>query len=261
MTAILRQSRDFWEQKTLAWVLTRRTLIARYRGTALGFLWTFLHPLLTFLVYVLVFGVFVPVGVDNYPAFLLSGLLPWSWFATSVSLATTSILGDAPWIRQGAFASSISPFVVSFSALINFALTLPILLGLLLALGVKFTPWLLLLPVLALLQFVFILGISLAVASLAVRYRDVAQIVQVLLPLLFFMTPIIYSPAQVPPGFTWILSVNPMAQLSSAWQSVLHAGEPPSLQTLGILSVWAVVAYEVGSRIYELHRDRIPEEL
>ncbi len=253
--------REYWDQRTLVWVLTRRQLIARYRGTALGFLWTFLHPLLLFAVYALVFGVFVRVDLERYPAFLLAGLLPWTWFAQGLAIGTTATLADGPWIRQAAFSPAIPPLVIALSALINFVLELPVVLGILLALGVRPGPSLALLPLVAALQFAFGLGLSLATSALAVRYRDTIQLLQALLPIWFFLTPVIYPLTQVPPRYVWLLDLNPMTHLAVAYQSVLYAGELPSPGRLAAAGACAVAAVVAGSAVLNRLRDRIPEEL
>jgi ABC-type polysaccharide/polyol phosphate export permease len=258
MLALLK---EYWEQRTLVWVLTRRSLIGRYRGTAMGFLWTFVHPLLLFSVYALVFGVFVRLEVEDYPAFLLSGLLPWTWFASCLAIGSTATLGDAGWIRQAAFSPAIPPLVTCLATLINFLLELPVLVGILLALGRPLSGWALALPLVVGVQFVLLLGLTLACSALSVRYRDVVQLVQAVLPMWFFMTPVVYPLDFVPEGFRWLLALNPMAHLVEAYQALLFRGLPPALHHMGIAAGGALVAFALGAMVLASLRDRIPEEL
>ena len=253
--------REYLQQRRLIWVLTQRALIARYRGTALGFLWTFLHPLLLLGVYSLVFGVFVQIEVERYPAFLFAGLLPWWWFAKTLAISSTSLLADAPWIRQAAFPPSVSPLVANLAGAVDFVLGLPILLGLLALQGSPLSLHLLWLPLLIGLQLAFSLGLGLAAAALAVRFRDTVQLVQALTPVLFFLTPVIYPPDQVPERFAWLLELNPVAHLVRAYQAVLYRGEAPTPRDLGAAAVAAAVALVIGAWVLDRARDRIPEEL
>lgn len=251
---------EWLERRALVAALVRRALIARYRGTSFGFLWTFMHPAMLFVAYALVFGEFVRVDVERYPAFLVAGLLAWSWLAQALAIGTTSILADGPFIRQGAFPPSVSPLVVALATLVNFALSVPVVLALLAALGVGPTRWLLLAPVVALVQLLMVLGASMALSAVCVRYRDVIQLVQSALPILFLLTPVAYPASMVPERWRWLIDVNPIAHLVQAWQQVL-LGEPVDGRHLVVAGVASVVACGVGALVVEALRDRIPEEL
>ena len=253
--------RAYLAQRRLIWVLTQRALIARYRGTALGFLWTFLHPLLLLGVYSLVFGTFVRIEVERYPAFLFAGLLPWWWFAKTLAISSTSLLADAPWIRQAAFSPAISPLVANLAGATDFLLGVPILLGVLAVQGTPLSLHLLWLPLIVGLQFAFSLGLGLGLAALAVRFRDTIQLVQALTPILFFLTPVIYPPDQVPERFAWLLELNPLAHLVRAYQAVLFRAQAPEPRDLLAAALAAALALALGARILERARERIPEEL
>jgi homopolymeric O-antigen transport system permease protein len=259
--------RELLTKRTLVWGLTRRALIARYRGTSLGFLWSFAHPLILFGVYALVFGVFVRIEVaapGGYAAFVLAGLLPWIWFAQAVSMGTTSILGDAPFVRQVAFSPAVPPLVTCLATGVHFALGLPVLVAILWILGAPPTPWLLALVPVALVQVSLCLGLTLGLGALCVRYRDVAQLTQAGLPILFFLTPVIYPVSAVPPELSWLTWVNPLALLALAYQQLLRGGPPdPGLLAarVGVAAIWALAACALGGWVLGRCRDRIPEEL
>lgn len=260
MAAVFGPPREWIGRRALVGALVRRALIARYRGTSFGFLWTFLHPAMLFVAYALVFGVYVRVELERYPAFLIAGLLPWTWFAQTLAIGTTSILGDAPFVRQGAFPPSVSPLVASLATFANFLLSLPVLLVALAVLGVWPTPWLLLAPVVALVQFVLVLGLSLALSAICVRYRDVIQLVQAALPILFLLTPVAYPATLVPERWRWLVDLNPVAHLVQAWQQVLLGG-PLEPGRLAVAALTALACCGLGVVVNEALRDRIPEEL
>jgi len=242
----------------------RRALIARYRGTALGFLWTFLHPLLLLSVYALVFGVFVrlepPAGAPHYAAFLVTGLLPWTWLGQAVAIGSSSILADAPLVKQAAFPAAVPPLVTCLATLVNFALAVPIVVAILLALGVRPTPWLLALPAVVAAQLLLCLGLTLGLAALSVRFRDTVQLVQAVLPVWFFLTPVIYPAELVPDRFGWLLWANPAAPLVRAYQDAF-LGRPLDPVGLGVAAGVGLAACVVGAAVLESLRDRIPEEL
>jgi ABC-type polysaccharide/polyol phosphate export permease len=248
--------------RALVWVLARRDLVARYRGTVLGFGWTLLHPLIYLAAYSLVFGRVARVGVEHYPAFLFSALLPWTWFSSSVLMGSTSILADASLVKRAAFPSSVPPLVVALASLGNFIFTLPVLAVVLLATGGRPTSALLALPLVVALQFALGLGISTGLAALTVRFRDVAQLAQAIAPLAFIVTPIAYPSEllerEVGPVAVW---ANPLALLARSWQAVLWAGTVPRPLELAALAGYAALALAAGSLVLRQLRDRIPEEL
>lgn len=258
---MFRFAAELYSRRTLVWGLTRRALVARYRGTALGFLWTFLHPLTLFGVYVLVFGVYVRLDVPDYAAFLCAGLLPWTWFAQGLAMGTTSALEEAAFLKQAAFPPAVPPLVTCLATGLNFLFALPILLGFLLALGIQPTVWLLLLPALLLVQGALLVGLTLATSALSVRYRDVVQLVQAALPLWFFLTPVVYPASMVPAGFRWLLRANPLAPLIGGYQRALLGRGELDLVGLAIVAAVAAVALLVGARVADAMRDRLPEEL
>jgi lipopolysaccharide transport system permease protein len=257
---------ELYRYRALVWALARRDLLARYRGTVLGFGWTLLHPLFYLGAYSLIFGRVVHLSVERYPAFLFSGLLPWTWFSSCLLLASTSILADAPLVKRAAFPASVPPLVVALASLVNFLLALPTLAVVLLAFGVRPTPGMLALPVLVALQFAFSLGLATAIAALTVRFRDVAQIAQAVIPIAFLLTPIAY-PGELlerelpqPLGALAIWG-NPLAVFARSYQRVLVLGEAPEPLALVLLLIFSFAALVLGSIVLDRLRDRIPEEI
>jgi len=248
--------------RSLVWALARRDLVARYRGTVLGFGWTLLQPLVYLAAYSLVFGRVARLGIANYPAFLFSGLLPWTWFSSNVLIGTTSILADAPLVKRAAFPASIPPLVVTLASLANFLLALPVLAGVLLVSGVRPTGALVAVPLIILLQLGLAAGLSTGLAALAVRFRDVAQLTQAVAPLAFILTPIAYPPASLEEiAGPAALYANPLALLARSWQRALFQGELPLPLDLAALGGHVLLALVLGSLVLERLRDRIPEEL
>ncbi|MFB3896562.1 MAG: ABC transporter permease [bacterium] len=241
--------------------LVIRELKSRYRGTFLGFLWSFMNPLLLMLVYSFVFYVYMRVEMPNYTAFLLCGLLPWIWFSTSLSESTTSIINNAGLIRKVYLASEVFPTIHVLSNLFNFLLSLPILFIFLAFFRIQFTIALIALPLLIILQLLFTWGVALLVSSLGTKYRDLQHLVPNLIMLWFFATPIIYPISQIPDKFKVLLAWNPMLPLITGYQNILYAGIFPDWHSLLIFTGIAVLLILLGTYTFALRKERFAEEV
>lgn len=215
--------------------LIARDLKVRYRNSVLGVVWSLLNPLLMMLVFTVVFTVMMPNNtVQKFPVFFLCGLLPWNFFSASVMGATGSIVDNAHLIKKVYFPREVLPISLVLSNLVNFFLALVVLFVLILVFRIPITPWLLLLPVVILIQVMFTVGIALFLSTVNVFYRDTQMIVDVLLLALFFLTPIFYPIDILPHNKTllgiqidvwrWTRILNPMASLIAAYRDVLYWG-------------------------------------
>ena len=216
--------------------LARREFSLRYHDSALGVLWSLLLPLAQLLVLVFLFQRVIPLGIEAYPAFVLSALLPWSWFSASVGAAGGLFVGNRDLVRQPGFAPAILVFVNALSNLISLLVSLPILLVLLGWYGREPGVSLLVLPVLLIIQCLLIVGLGLAVATLNVFYRDVQHIVTVGLMLLFYMTPVFYRTNEVGE------MAFGLAQLGLAAATLGLAAEAYECLTLLATRFWGVSA-------------------
>ncbi|MGH7896869.1 MAG: ABC transporter permease [Candidatus Binatia bacterium] len=249
-----------YRHRSLVVALLLRQLKLRYRGSILGFVWTFLNPLLLMTVYALVFSFYMRIAVPHYALFLLAGLLPWTWFATALSEGTNSIVGGSSLVTKSLFPSEILPTVVVLSAMVNFIFSIPLLLVCAWLYGVTPDPWLwVCLPPVIALQCVFTLGLVLALAALNVHYRDVQHIVTNVLLLWFFLTPIIYPLEQVPENVRSIVLLNPMSQFAEIYQAIFVHMSWPGWPPFGILAICALVSLLVGARVFDGYRDSFPE--
>ena len=248
--------------------LVARELKARYRGSVLGFLWSLVNPLLLFLVYTFVFTRILSAraeGAEPYALFLMIGLFPWIWVSTSILEGTVSLTTNASLIRKAVFPSEILPMVSVVSNLVHFLYALPIL-GIALVvgrvLGYPVGGWTALaLPVVIGLQLLVVGGLTLGLAALNVHFKDVKDIVQNLLTLLFFLTPIIYplSFVKQPALRTLMLWCNPVTAPTLAYHDLLLHGSLPPLAILWPLVAWAVVAWVVGGWLFDRLSDSLAE--
>jgi ABC-type polysaccharide/polyol phosphate export permease len=258
------QLRELYRYRSLTWNLVARELKARYRGSMLGFLWSFLNPLLLMSVYALVFSVFMRWGMENYVVFLISGLLPWIWFSSSLLDSSGSIIGGGNLIKKVLFPAEVLPLVVVLSNFINFLLSLPIILLFAIIFKRPITGSLLALPVVMLVQMVLLFGLGLLFSALCVHYRDIQHILGNFLTLWFFLTPVIYPLEQVEArGAIVSLPVicNPVTPLVLAYQRIFFYGEFPDFGQLVVIAVLAVLVYLLGASIFERHRITFAEEV
>ena len=253
--------RELFAFREVLLVLVWRELRARYRGSVLGFLWTFLNPLLLIVIYSLVFSVYMRVEIPAYPAFVFAGLLPWIWFSSAMLLGSNSIVEGGSLIKRVAFAPHVLPVVSVTATLVNFLLSLPILLGVVLWWGLPLGWPLLALPLLIATQYAFTLGLAVGLAMLTVRYRDLHQLVGNLLTLWFFLTPVLYPASMVPARFQPLLVFNPMALLVTAFQNVLYEGEAPAAGHLAAVVAEAVFVLALGLALCARMRWELAEDV
>jgi ABC-type polysaccharide/polyol phosphate export permease len=271
---LFRQFLHLLQYRELIRNLVIRDLKVRYKNSVLGVLWSLMNPLLMMLVFTVVFTVMAPVrsaSVENFPVFVLCGLLPWNFFASSVIGSTVSIVANAPLIKKVYFPREVLPLAMILANLVNFFIALTVLFGMLLAFGLPLTIWLVYLPLVIFIQIIFTLGIGLLLATVNVFYRDTQQIMDVLMLAWFFVTPIFY-PIDILPrnyelfGFNldvWRLAyiLNPMASLIATYRVILYTGAPPALDFLARTAVTAGVTLVIGWLVFNSYSWRFAEEL
>jgi len=253
--------RELVAYRALIQALVLRDLKARYRGSALGLLWTLLNPLLHMAVYVLIFSVYMRNDMDRYAAFLLCGLLPWIWLSTSLMLGATSIVDGGSLLKKVFFPPQVLPTVTVMANFTNFLLGIPLLFGLLLLYGVELRWPLFLLPAIMAAQFALTLGLTLTLSAASVRYRDIPPILGHLLTFWFFLSPIIYPAAQVPERFRSLVSLNPFAPFAVAYQEVLLYNSLPAWDVWAGMATAAIGALLCGLLVFGRFRWTLVEEV
>jgi len=247
--------------------LVARELKARYRGSVLGFFWSFVNPLLLLLVYTFVFTIVLPGAhppeLEPFALFMFCGILPWTWFSSSLLESSTVLITSGNLIRKVLFPAEVLPIVTVLAGAVHFCLGLPILAAFLLYYRVPVTPTdLLWFPVVVLVQLTLTLGLALLFSALTVHFRDVRDLLSNLLTLWFFGTPIIYALSQVPPQVRQILNLNPMTHLVVSYQEVLFT-PGPFTRWLQLLAVGAGsgCVFIVGFFVFDRLRDTLAEEV
>jgi len=240
--------------------LVGRDFASRHRGSSLGWLWVLVPPLVQLLVFYFVFTKVIPLRVANYPVFLLTGILAWSFFARGISLSTLSLEHSRDLVLRPGFPSGVLPVKAVLIGLVEYALALPVLLiALAFSTGVQWT-WVLL-PVLLAIQLVFTVGLGWMLAPLQVFFRDVQHLVTLFVLIGFWVTPVFYQRSKVPSRFHLIYTLNPMAHLIE-WQRwiMLHGTYPQPLSVLALSAIVIGIAV-AGWAVFRRFRHSVPEEL
>lgn len=261
---MITQLRTLIRYRLLIQSLVGRELKARYRGSILGFFWSFVNPLLLLVTYTLVFTVILPgrhsPEMEPYFLFFFCGILPWSWFSSSLLESSGVLIGGGNLIKKVLFPAEVLPVVTVVSNLVHFLLGLPILLAFLLV-GGRLKPSALFLPVPLLVQFVLTLGLALFLSALTVHFRDLQNILGHVLHLWFFATPVLYSLSEVPARLQVVLRLNPMAYVLSSYQQILFSGTFRPGRGLLVAALLAVLAFALGAFVFERLRDTLAEEV
>ncbi len=241
--------------------LVIKDLKVKYRNSFLGFLWSLLNPLMMIVVYSVALKYILRVQVENFPLFLIVGILPWNLFSGTAIASTEAIIGNANLIKKIAFPREILPIATVFFHFVQFLLALLVFFPALVFLGAPWTPAIAAYPLVLLLQVVFTLGVALFLSAVTVSYRDVKYLTEVALMILFWMTPIIYHLSMVPGRVRWLFELNPMTAYITAYHDMLYWGRWPDAQMLLLGSLWALAALGVGSWVFRRRQRFFAEDL
>ena len=241
---------EIWKFRELLKSLVVNELRLRYRRSVLGFLWSMLNPLLMMIVLTLVFSTVMRFNRDDYWALLFAGLLPWIFFAQSISLSLMSIVGKGSLLKKVYIPKATIPLAAVLSCLVNFLLSFVPLLLIMIVMGREMNSSLLFLPVAVVLLALFACGFAFLFSCLNVFFRDFTHMTEVLLQAWFYVTPVIYTvdmvPAEYRAPFTW----NPMFYLVECFRAPILHGVLPDGEIIGIAAFSAIIAMVVGFYVF-----------
>jgi lipopolysaccharide transport system permease protein len=246
------QLRALWEYRELLYFLVWRDVKVRYKQTALGVAWIVLQPVISTVVFTLLFGILlnVPSGGVPYPVFALAGLVPWSYFSGSLTRSSTSLVGSSHLISKVYFPRLIIPVAPVLARLLDFVIALGLLAAMLLAFRIVPTPWALALPLLTLPMILFAAGLGSLLTALAVRYRDVKYGIGLLVQLLMYASPVVYPASLVPPQLRLLYGLIPMAGVIEGYRAALLGTTPMPWDLIAVGSASAVVIAIAGTRYF-----------
>lgn len=252
---------ELYQYRELLFSWTKRELKLRYKQSLLGGMWAILQPLILMLLFALVFSIFVRLPTDGipYPIFAYTALLPWTYFATSLSFGAPSLVSNMNLVTKIYFPREIIPLASIGAALVDFIVASVVLVLLMLYYQVPFHVTLLWVPILILIQTIFIIGVSLFASILNAFYRDVRFVVPLALQVWMYATPIIYPLSSVPDWLRPFYLLNPMAGLVDSYRRVILKGLQPDPAALGIAIVMALVMILVGYFYFKRSEGVLPD--
>ena len=253
--------KEIYNYRELLKTNIKKEIRGKYKGSWLGVLWTFLNPLLMLAVYAFVFPYILRVNVDNYTIFMIVALIPWNFFTTAIQSGTGSVVANGNILKKVYFPREIIPISITTSQLVNFLITCIIMAVFIIFSGVGFSVHALLFPLLVLIQYILILGLTFILSALTVFVRDIDHFVSVILMLGFYATPIVYQGEMLPKKFQIFLKLNPMAQLVEAYRSILYYHRMPDMTMLIIWGLGSVAILVIGYLIFKKLEKSFVEEL
>lgn len=253
--------KEIYNYRELLKTNIKKEIRGKYKGSWLGVLWTFLNPLLMLAVYAFVFPYILRVNVDNYTIFMIVALIPWNFFTTAIQSGTGSVVANGNILKKVYFPREIIPISITTSQSVNFLITCIIMAVFIIFSGVGFSVHALLFPLLVLIQYILILGLTFILSALTVFVRDIDHFVSVILMLGFYATPIVYQGEMLPKKFQIFLKLNPMAQLVEAYRSILYYHRMPDMTMLVIWGLGSIALLVVGYLIFKKLEKSFVEEL
>jgi ABC-type polysaccharide/polyol phosphate export permease len=264
--------RALWRYRELVLSLALRELRARYKNTVLGFFWSLLNPLAMMLVFTMVFTVFIQNSeLENFPIFILCGLLAWNYFTAGVMGSINAIVGNANLVTKVYFPREALPIATVLANLFNFLLTLILLFVALFLFRPHFSPWLWLLPFVILIQTCFILGLAFILSTLNVFYRDTLMVMDVAILAWFFLTPVFYPISQLPQNYQILgqtvdlhrlmYILNPMASIISTYRDLLYWGYRTDFDFFARTAITSLVVLAFGYWFFCKYSSRFGEEV
>ena len=241
--------------------LVVRDFKLRYKKSLLGVAWSLLVPIAQLVVMYVVFHKIIPLNIPHYTTFLFTGILPWTWFQSSLLAASVIVVDNRELVKEVGFPVAILPPITVISQLIHFLLALPILAAFLVFDGYRSGVAILALPLVILIQFAFTLSLAYIVATLQVPFRDTQYLLGIVLFLFFYLTPVFYDGSSLPAGYQALYQLNPLVHFLGAYRSILIRGEWPAGVPLLILAILSAAVLWLGYVFFMKARDQFVEEL
>ena len=237
-------------QKQILSGMVRKNLKDKYVGSHLGYFWAIINPLLLMIVVNFVFAHLMKTGINNFPFYILSALLPFFFFVNSLTESTTSIENNKCVLNQFIITREIIPIAVVVANFINFLFGFIIILPIFIIFNVGILSYLWLLPLVMLLHFVFTLGVAFLFSIGNVYCKDLSYLLNIAVMLLFWMTPIFYAAEMIPLRFRWIIWINPASSFAVIYRSLLYSGSPGQMYFWGLAAVFSFISISIGYYVF-----------
>lgn len=253
----MKHIKELYEYRQMIFSLVKKDLRGRYKGSVLGFLWTFINPLLQLVVFTLVFSIIMRAGYEQYYLFLFVALVPWMFFASSVQDGSTSILREKDMVKKIYFPREVLPIATVTSGFVNMLLTFIVIFVVLLISGRGINVLALCcLPIVMIVEYILCMGIALIVAALTVYLRDLQYILGILVMALQYLTPVMYGVDMVenssaPDYCVFLFNLNPMTPIINIYRDILYYKTVPELKTLLVALGMGILFIVIGDFLFK----------
>lgn len=255
--------KNLYNYRELLKTNVKKEIRGKYKGSILGVLWSFINPLLQVVVYAIVFPYLMGASVDNYLAYLVTGIIPWTFFLTTVSQGVTTIKSNGGIVKKVYFPREILPLSVVVSGLVNFFISCVIIIVFCLASGIGVSWLVIFVPIVAIIQSILSLGLVLALSAINVYVQDMEYIVAFILNMLFYGTPIIYELSRFASAgkLHMLVTLNPMTQLINSYRDIFLYHTMPNIINLFLVFLLSIGVVIIGYLIFKKLEVGFAEEL
>lgn len=254
--------KELYQYRAMIASLVKKDLKGRYKGSALGFLWTFINPLLQLGVYTVVFSMILRNPMENYYMHLFVALVPWIFFSSALGTGSKAVLGQANMVKKIYFPREVMPISYATSSFINMLLSFIIIFIVLIFSSVQVKPMLLLwLPYIMVFQYFLVVGMTMITSSLTVYLRDLEHIMSVLTQAWMYATPVVYPIDYIPERVRNIYLLNPMSPITLAYRDVLFFGKAPETKIIALIAAESLTVLLAGFIIFHKLKKHFAEEL
>jgi ABC-2 type transport system permease protein len=254
--------KELYAYRQMIFSLVKKDLRGRYKGSVLGFLWTFINPLFQLIVYTIVFSKILPNNVDKYYLYLFVALIPWIFFSSSITVGAASIVAQKDLVKKIYFPRMVIPISYVTSCFVNMLLCFIVIFAVIIVTGagINFLA-VLTLPVIMIVEYVFALGMALLTSAITVYFRDLEHILGIVSMAWMYLTPVVYSKSIVPPRYLPIFNLNPMTHIIDCYRTVLYDRQIPDLTTLLWAAGLGVLFLIIGALVFNKLQKHFAEEL
>ncbi len=261
---MLTKIREILNYRDMIHSLVKRELRGRYQKSVLGFLWSFISPLCQIAVFTIVFTYVFPSNIPRYYIYLMTGMIPWQFFSDSISQGSCAIIYNVDMTKKIYFPREVLVISTVSAKFVNLLLSLVVVFGFIMFSGIGFSPLIILLPYALVVEYIVALGFGLLFAAITVYLRDMEYVVNVILMVWIWATPIMYSIDSLTGSYPWIASVlriNPLTSIMNLFRNILYNHSLPELIDIALPFVWGVILLLVGELVFKHLEGNFAEEL
>lgn len=259
---MIAQIKELYAYREMIVSLVRKDLRGRYKGSVLGFLWTFINPLFQLVVYTLVFSYILKSNIDKYYLYLFVALIPWIFFSASITGGAASVVAQKDLVKKIYFPRQVIPISYVTSCFVNMLLCFIVIFVVVLFSGIRLSiAGLLCLPVVMVVEYLLALGMALLCSAVTVYFKDLEHILGIISMAWMYLTPIMYDKSIVPERFLPAFNLNPMTHIIDCYRAVLYYGQVPELRSLLSSFVLGLVFLAVGWIVFDRMQRHFAEEL